>query len=392
MDVPPDNLYDFHRVLVSQAGRSGMKTLQTALKMMITLVVILAVTTSARATPEQPADWTTLVREAPYWVSQGVYSNITTIRRWVLAGSGYCADTERHVLFGLRGHFLGYIDNAGDRKATQAQLNQTRADLAREGRVDAWVPGDETTTGYPFALACDQPHVNLDESIARYLGTIPSEQIWGTWDDLAVGSENDTRSLHEALMTVYQTRLKQNRLDLPPELPRYLAGQILIESGGQQMAHSAAGARGILQLSASVLDDCDVEPDNYWHRLAQIDCALKLMNQNARNLRPVFEQRFGMLPDEKRDRLFTLLLIQAYHGGVGRVEALLQDEMLSRPADYFARNQQQFSAGDIAFGLIFHNLGRDRFGLASLYYVADVQLATEALCNRPRLKGSDFCR
>lgn len=363
-----------------------------ALRTLIPLLVMLTIAPTAHSDPGQPADWKTLVRESPYWVSQGVYSNIITIRRWVLAGSGYCADTERHILFGLRGHFLGYIDNAGGRKATQAQLNQTRADLAREGRVDVWVPGDQTTTGYPFALACDQPHVNLDESIARYLGTRPAARIWGTWDDLSIGTETDTRSLHDALTSIYQTRQQQNRLNLPAELPRYLAGQILIESGGQQMAHSAAGARGILQLSASVLDDCDIEPDNYWHRLAQIDCALKLMNQNARNLRPVFEQRFGDLPKDKHDRLFTLLLIQAYHGGVSRVEALLDDDVLSRPADYFAQNQARFSAGDIAFGLIFHNLGRDRFGLASLYYVADVQIATQALCRRPRLKGSDFCQ
>lgn len=370
-----------------------MKAWHWVLKSIMPLMVMMSVALDADADPEQPADWETVVRDSPYWVSQGVYSNITTIRRWVLAGSGYCADTERHILFGLRGHFLGYIDNAGGRKATQAQLNRTRAELAREGRVDVWVPGDKTTIGYPFALACDQPHVNLDESIARYLGTLPSERIWGTWDDLSIGTETDTRSLHEALTSIYQTRLQQNRLDhLPPELPRYLAGQILIESGGQQMAHSAAGARGILQLSAAVLDDCNIQPDNYWHRLAQIDCALKLMEQNARNLRPVFEQRFGNLPEHKQERLFTLLLIQAYHGGIGRVEALLEDDMLSRPADYFAQNQQHFSAGDIAFGLIFHNLGRDQFGMASLYYVADVQVATEVLCGRPRLKGSDFCQ
>jgi hypothetical protein len=74
------------------------------------------------------------------------------------------------------------------------------------------------------------------------------------------------------------------------------------------------------------------------------------------------------------------------------VKRLLQDELLSRPAEYFARNQTRYSAGDIAFGIIFHNLGRDRFGLSSLYYVADVQLATEALCESRELKNSEFCR
>ena len=51
----------------------------------------------------------------------------------------------------------------------------------------------------------------------------------------------------------------------------------------------------------------------------------------------------------------------------------------------------RFSAGDIAFGMIFHNLGRDRLGLASLYYVADVQVASDALCRTDTLQDTDFC-
>ncbi len=352
----------------------------------------LSLTAVAATKPEPVDDWTDIVRDSPYWVSQGVHDNILTIRTWVLTESAYCAELERHILFDLRGEFLGYIDDAPSRAATQALLNQTRAELAATGRVEAWARGDAGTTGYPFALACDQPHVNLAEARARYLGTLPADRLWGTWDDLTLGSANDPRPLHEALIYVYQTRLDQGRLELPDELPRYLAGQILIESGGQARAHSVADARGILQLLPGALNDCGVPLESYWHRMAQIDCALKLMNQNARNLRPVFQQRFGELPEAKRERLFTLLLIQAYHGGLGRITALLSDDTLARPARYFARHHERFSAGDIAFGLIFHNLGRDRFGLASLYYVADVQLATAALCNSPRLRDSDFCR
>ncbi|WP_166268777.1 lytic transglycosylase domain-containing protein [Marinobacter caseinilyticus] len=337
-------------------------------------------------------DWKTIVRESPYWVSQGVYQNILTIRRWVLSESGYCSDQDRHILFDIRGQFLGYLDDGSSRQATQAQLNDTRAALVDKGRVDAWAKGEEGQTGYPFALACRQPHVNLDESLARYLGTLPADLIWGSWDDLVVGDASKPEPLHDTLNYVYQTRQNQQRLDLPPELPRYLAGQLLIESGGQQRAHSAAGAKGILQLSESALNDCGIAPKNYWHRLAQIDCALKLMSQNARNLKPAFDQRFGHLPEQKRHRLFTLLLIQAYHGGVGRVTALLDEDTLARPATYFAANHQQYTAGDIAFGLIFHNLGRNRLGLASLYYVADVQLATEALCSTARLEPQPFCQ
>lgn len=351
---------------------------------------IIAPILCASEQPPEPAEsWTSIVRSSPYWVSQGVYENITTIRRWVLKESGYCSDTDRHILFDMRGQFLGYIDDENSRDATQKRLNDTRRSLAAKGRADKWAAGGPDRTGYPFALACNQPHVNLDEALARYLGTFPAELIWGAWDDLAFATQDTPEPLHDALMYVYDTR--QQRNTLPATLPKYLAGQVLIESSGQQRAHSAANAKGILQLSPSALNDCQIKPANHWHRLAQIDCALRLMNQNARNLQEPFSDRFGHLPEDKRDQLFTLLLVQAYHGGAGRVIALLEEDTLSRPAAYFAAEHENFSAGDIAFGMVFHNLGRDRFGLASLYYVADVQLATEALCKTARLADTPFC-
>ena len=366
------------------------------LKRLRLLALALICTSPALAQPTAPAGaddsgWTKIVRTSPYWVSQGVFRNILTIRGWVLNESGYCESSDRHILFDMRGRFLAWISDGLTRAATQRLLNETRQSLHRQGKVEAWVPGDNGEIGYPFALACDQPHVNMDEAIARYLGTFPANRIWGAWDDLVFASSDSPQPLHDALMYVVQQRNSQKRLNLPEAVPRYLAGQILIESGARARAHSAANARGILQLSQPALSDCQLEPDNYWHRLAQIDCALRLMNQNARNLRPVVEDKFGHLPEDKQDRLFTLLLIQAYHGGAARVEALLRDPLLSQPADYFAGNHERFTAGDIAFGLIFHNLGRDRLGLASLYYVADVQLATEALCRTARLKTTDFC-
>lgn len=349
--------------------------------------------TGATSQDESENDgWTGIIRESPYWVSQGVYQNIQTIRSWVLAENAYCSESERHILFDMRGRFLGWIADGPDSASTQQKLNSTRQSLHDRGEVDSWLAGSEGQTGYPFALACDQPHVNLPEALARYLGTLPADRLWGLWDDLSFASSEQPGNLHDALLYVYNTRQQQGRLDLPAAMPLYLAGQLLIESGGQARAHSAANARGILQLSPSALSDCGLRPENYWHRLAQIDCALRLTNQNARNLRPAFESRFGHLPADKQDRLFTLLLIQAYHGGAARVQSLLDDETLARPAAYFAEHQERFSAGDIAFGMVFHNLGRDRFGLASLYYVADVQLATEALCRTPRLKDTDFCQ
>lgn len=335
--------------------------------------------------------WKSIVRGSPYWVSQGVYQNILTIRRWVLTESGYCSSPDRHVLFDIRGQFLGWISNDDDRAITQKHLNDTRRSLFNEGRTEEWIAGDAGTRGYPFALSCDQPHVELDTAVNRYLGAKDKYRLWGAWDDISFGTSEQPGSLHGALMHVSGSRNKQSRLALPEALPRYLAGQILIESGAQVRAHSAANAKGILQLSPSALTDCRIRPRNYWNRLAQIDCALRLMNQNARNLRPAFEERFGHLPKSKQDELFVLLLIQAYHGGASRVQALLDDETLARPAIYFAAHHERFTAGDIAFGMVFHNLGRNRLGLASLYYVADVQLATETLCQTTKLQSAKLC-
>jgi len=352
---------------------------------------IIAPIANAGEPPAPQNDWVTIVRESPYRVSQGVYENMTTIRRWVLKERGFCSSQDRHILFDRRGEFLGYIDDGITRQATQARLNETRASFAASGKVESWASGSLENTGYPFALSCLQPHVNLSAAVDRYLGRAESDRLWGTWDDLSFTSREQPRSLHEALLYVYETRISQQRLNLPATLPRYLGGQVLIESSGQTRAHSIADAKGILQLSPSALNDCRIKPANHWHRLAQVDCALKLMQQNARNLQPAFREQFGHLPAEKQDRLFTLLLVQAYHGGVGRVISLLNDEQLSRPAAYFAREHENFSAGDILFGMIFHNLGRDRLGLASLYYVADVQLATEALCSEAALAAGPFC-
>jgi hypothetical protein len=64
------------------------------------------------------------------------------------------------------------------------------------------------------------------------------------------------------------------------------------------------------------------------------------------------------------------------------VSDLLTDEALRAPAHYFAEHQEKFTAGDIALGMVFHNLGRRGFGFASLYYVTDVSIAAQQVCRR----------
>lgn len=330
----------------------------------------------------QPPGWQDVIRDTPYWASQGVHANLTTIRRWVLAGEAFCGEQGRHILFDRRMRFLGYFSDVGERDENQARLNQERRRLAEAGTVETWLPGGEGRIGYPFALSCTQPHARLDHALARYTGEDASARLWGTWAGMRVGSKTDPVSLHRTLLDVYRDRRETGRISLPEHLLSTLAGKILIESGGRPNARSRAGALGIMQLSPAALRDCELPSKFHLHRLAQIDCALYVLEQNHRNLEPVFAAVFGHLPAEKAEALYDLLMVQAYHGGVGRVTALLTDEALNGAARYFAEHHQRFTAGDIALGLVFHNLGRHGLAFASLYYVTDVSIATEAACAR----------
>src|SRR5690606_10668180 len=131
-------------------------------------------------------NWQEVVRNSPYWVSQGVYNNLVNLRRWVLKGEGYCERKNRHILFDRRATFLGYLEDSESIATTQAQLNHERRRLAEAGRVDYWTPGDDGQIGYPFALSCNQPHAQMEHALARYTGEDTSARLWGTWDGMSI--------------------------------------------------------------------------------------------------------------------------------------------------------------------------------------------------------------
>jgi len=364
----------------------GMKRLAAR----VTLVLLTGNLLAGAAGQAPLSGWQSAVSRTPFSESRGVHANLMTIRRWVLTGEGFCDKARRHILFDRRMRFLGYLSDPGGRAANQSRINKQRRRLAQANKVDGWAPGDEDRIGYPFVLSCHQPDAHLPDLVARYVGDDHSARLWGTWDGMRVGDEDHPVSLHDAIRQVYAHRREMGRISLPEHVLSSLAGKIIIESGGVREALSPAGALGILQLSPAALDDCRIKKPFRLHRLAQIDCALYLLEQNHRNLQPVFSEYFGHLPVEKAETLYRMLLVQAYHSGIGRVSALLNDESLNGAARYFAAHAERFTAGDIALGMVFHNLGREQLGFAALYYVTDVAIATSAACKRVEdLPGCD---
>ncbi|MEX0623987.1 MAG: hypothetical protein WD251_08795 [Saccharospirillum sp.] len=335
---------------------------------------------AATETVPPPAPWLQVIRDTPYVFSDGFYQNISIIRRWVLLEQSYCGQPDRHILFDQRGRFLTWFENEATVAENQQRLNQLRDTLYQEDRVHRWIAGSATETGYPFALRCDQPHVDLDAAIDRLLGIDPADRVWGTWDGMSAGSEQEPIALVDLVLQVFNDKAARQGFQPDDAVMEAFIGQIVIESGARKESFSASRAVGLLQLRPEVLADCEIAERFHLHRMAQVDCAVRLYQQNDRNLRPVFDQRFGHLPDDQREQLYSLLLVQAYHGGIGRLMQLLGDDEPGAAAQHFAADAGRYSPEDIALGLVFHNMGRISLGLDSLYYLIDVRIATEAVC------------
>lgn len=324
--------------------------------------------------------WQDIVRVSPYWHSQQSHQNLMSLRGWILQQQDYCQDGARHVLFSHRGQFVGVIENDEDRDVNQQRINDKRQQLAESGVVPYWIKGEDNVRGYPFAINCDQPFAYLGNAMNRFIGTDDDDRFYGSWNGLNIGDANNTVSLKQALERVYQHHQLQGISTLPEDVVSLLAAKMLIESGGRPEVVSHTNAKGIMQLMPAVLSDCNIPAQFHFHRIAQLDCALRLLEQNHRNIRPSFDLVFGDLPHPKKENLYSLLLIQAYHGGAGRIRSLMTNEQFNGPALYFAQHHQDFTAGDIAVGMVFHNMGRNSLGFASLYYVSDVSVARDLLC------------
>ncbi|WP_210330299.1 hypothetical protein [Aliikangiella sp. G2MR2-5] len=332
-----------------------------------------------------------MIRSSPYHLSQNFHANLSQIRQWVLFQRSFCEERKRHIFYNTRGQFLGYIDNQESPLSTQKKLNTVREKLYRTNKVNHFVSGTSNESGYPFALNCNQPHADIDAAISRLNGINKEDRLWGTWDGLSAGTKSNPVPLFQLVDQVYQAKSQITKQSINASEFRHFLAQIIIESGAQKHSHSAANAIGLLQLRPEVLSDCQIPEKFYRHRMAQVDCAVRLFQQNYRNLKPAFKQVFGHLPAQKRDTLFSLLLTQSYHSGIGRILNLLTNSEFNKASLYFASHARKYTAQDIATGIIFHNMGRQELGLASLYYTVDVAIVAEKLCKTDQLKKEWFC-
>lgn len=301
------------------------------------------------------------------------------LRRWVLLSKGYCEFPDRHVFFDQRGRFLTWMDNEEAALKTQEKLNKVRWQLHQNNKVNRWVEGSVSTIGYPFALSCHQPWVDIRAAINRVKGTTQKSKVWGTWDGVKAGTKSDPISLEALVSLMYQHRSSQLAEPIETLSLRLFIGQLIIESGAKKNIRSSQNALGMLQLKPEVLNDCGIEKRFYQHRMAQVDCAVRLYVMIKRNLQPVFLSVFGHLDKTKQQALFDILLVQSYHSGIGAMTKLLTDTEMGKAARYFAEHPQEFSAEDIATGMIFHNLGRQPWGWESLYYVLDIMIVSKSL-------------
>ena len=325
------------------------------------------------------SDWKKIIRDTPYSFSKGASKNLAELRRWVLLSNGYCELPDRHVFFDQRGQFLTWMDNEESGIATQEKLNKIRLQLHQNKKVNRWIEGSMSTIGYPFALSCDQPWVDIRAAIDRVKGIAPDSKVWGTWDGVKAGTESSPISLEALVGLMFQHRSSQLVKPIDTLSLRLFVAQLIIESGAKKHVRSSDNALGMLQLKPEVLNDCGIEKRFYQHRMAQVDCAVRLYVMISRNLQPVFSSVFGHLEKTKQQALFDILLVQSYHSGIGAMTKLLTDTDMGKAARYFAEHEQQFSAEDIATGMIFHNLGRQPWGWESLYYVLDIMIVSKSL-------------
>lgn len=306
--------------------------------------------------------------------SEDIFENWYATRGDLFKHQGACAKPDRHILVDFNGNMLMYLDNTKNDlglNTTQETIDATRDSLYQHGYADLVHRTDGAN--YPFAYSCD--HSIYEDGLERVLGHDTNYLLHGTWQDFSV-PKTSAISIVDAVQQINE----HFDHDLPEDVIKRLLGQLVVESSGRKYAVSDAGAVGMLQLLPSTMDDCGVDKSNYFHRFAQIDCALSELKKTYNTLDGAIDNALPNFSEQTRDELAAWMTTQAYHAGRGNIAKIFGEQgtvayNLNLQADEFSN----YTGKDLGMILMIENFGKFNLGPKAMTYALDSEIIGDQL-------------
>ena len=290
-------------------------------------------------------------------------------------GTAICSQNNngqsyRSVLIRLDGSFAGGVNSnlllVSDRESRQPrQLNEReweRIDVRTRNGHNYVIPFNQGDVGYPFEFGCNGD--TLRSGVENYL----REDIRGEYGEY--GEYNV--DFYEASWGVFYENGFRERGILPEETFYIVNGMANTESHFQTDVVSSKGAQGILQQTSPTLRNCQIPPNMYKNRLAQIDCAYRYFEDRFNRYKPLINDI--NISSEQENEFLLYLAVQAYHTGEGNIEKILNNLESIEIANRFVEEGRDLI--EIVHGLTILNYGLGengtKVGLVSGSYLPKV--------------------
>lgn len=340
----------------------------------------IALATTLPATAQTAQSVGDMIRKLPYDVLEPqVAQRWKETRTDVLLNIGECEE-DRTLMVSMNGELLDHVRRIPENSQTshseyaRRRFNQEQIDDWRRQQTKK-VTNAYDGIGYPFAYSCTNEN---REFILQGIDSYNDRTIsaWGPYEFTGTITPKEAFDL-----------VSEQHPEVPELASKLLRGQYVVESGGDAHARSDKHALGAMQIIPYNLEHiCDLDTSEFNNKLAQIDCAFTLTQNNAERLEPYFENVFAHLPNQKKENLFSNLLTHSYHAGVNNFVDMMRPGIEGRAARWYADNHEPYSADDIMFGIVFHNYdakedGRE-FGdikSATMNYLTNARIALDLL-------------
>lgn len=337
----------------------------------------LLLTTVSSANAQSVGD---MIRKLPFDILRpGVAERWKETRTDVLLNIEECEE-DRTLMLSMNGEFLGHVQRIPETE--DAELSEYARKSFNQRQIDDWrrqqprrVINAYDNIGYPFAYSCtDENRDFILQGISNYHDSEITP--WGPYEFTGMIAPKEAFDV-----------VAQRHPDVPTQAGNLLRGQYVVESGGDAHARSDKHALGAMQIIPYNLEHiCGLEENEFTHKLAQIDCAFTITQENAERLEDSFENVFSHLPEEKKNALFSYFLAHSYHAGVNNFVDMMKSGIEGRAVRWYAQNHDPYSADDIMFGIVFHNYdakndGRN-FGSiksATMNYLTNARIALDLL-------------